>query len=99
MAVRDYHHAPADPLSRNKLGTHFIEIGVNPTAGLDVSEEKKILVPARIRTPDRSARSLVGCTGCNHWIRIIELHLSGFIRTASHPDMLKMRIIGFFFRK
>jgi len=27
----------------------------------------------------------------------VELHLSGLIGTASHPDMLKIRIIGFFF--
>jgi len=26
-----------------------------------------------------------------------ELHLSGSIGTASHPDMQKIRIIGFFF--
>jgi hypothetical protein len=27
----------------------------------------------------------------------VELHLSGLIGTASHPDMQKIRIIGFFF--
>jgi len=26
----------------------------------------------------------------------VELHLSGLIGTASHPDMQKIRIIGFF---
>jgi hypothetical protein len=28
----------------------------------------------------------------------VELHLSGLIRTANHPDMQKIRIIGFFFQ-
>jgi len=28
-----------------------------------------------------------------------ELHLSGLAGTASHPDMKKIRIIGFFFEK
>jgi len=27
----------------------------------------------------------------------VELHVSGLIGTASHPDMQKIRIIGFFF--
>jgi len=27
---------------------------------------------------------------------LVELHLSGLIGTASHPDKQKMRIIGFF---
>jgi len=27
----------------------------------------------------------------------VELHLSGFIGTARHPGMQKIRIIGFFF--
>jgi len=27
----------------------------------------------------------------------VELHLSGLIRTASHPDRQKIRIIGFYF--
>jgi hypothetical protein len=27
----------------------------------------------------------------------VELHLSGLIGTASHPDMQKIQIIGFFF--
>jgi len=27
----------------------------------------------------------------------VELHLSGLTGTASHPDMQKIRIIGFFF--
>jgi len=27
----------------------------------------------------------------------VELHLSGLIGTASHPDMQKIRITGFFF--
>jgi len=27
----------------------------------------------------------------------VELHLSGLIGTARHPDMQKIRIIGFFF--
>jgi len=27
----------------------------------------------------------------------VELHLSGLIGTASHPDMQKIRMIGFFF--
>jgi hypothetical protein len=27
----------------------------------------------------------------------VELHLYGLIGTASHPDMQKIRIIGFFF--
>jgi hypothetical protein len=29
----------------------------------------------------------------------VELHLSGLIGTASHPDMKKIRVIGFFFEK
>jgi hypothetical protein len=28
---------------------------------------------------------------------IVELHLSGLTGTASHPDVQKIRIIGFFF--
>jgi hypothetical protein len=27
----------------------------------------------------------------------VELHLSGLTGTASHPDMQKIRVIGFFF--
>jgi hypothetical protein len=30
-------------------------------------------------------------------IKTVELHLSGLIETASHPDMQKIRITGFFF--
>ena len=30
-------------------------------------------------------------------LRTVELHLSGLIGTASHPDIQKFRIIGFFF--
>jgi len=99
IAVRGSHHAQADPLSGNKLGTHFIESGVNPTAGLDFSEENKIFCPCQDSNPDRSACSLVGCSGYNHWIRTAELDLSGFIRRASLLDMHKMWIIGFFFEK
>ena len=29
--------------------------------------------------------------------RTVELHLSGLIGTASHPDMQKIHIVGFFF--
>jgi len=29
-------------------------------------------------------------------VNTVELHLSGLIGTASHPDMQKIRIIGFF---
>ena len=29
----------------------------------------------------------------------VELHLSGLIGTASHPDMQEIRTIGFFFEK
>jgi len=31
------------------------------------------------------------------FVYTVELHLSGFIGTASHPDMLKIRIIRFFY--
>jgi len=30
-------------------------------------------------------------------INTVELHFSGLIGTANHPDMQKIRIIGFFF--
>jgi hypothetical protein len=30
-------------------------------------------------------------------INTVKLHLSGLIGTASHPDLQKIRIIGFFF--
>jgi len=33
----------------------------------------------------------------NRCVFTVEHHLSGLIGTASHPDMQKMRIIGFFF--
>jgi len=32
-----------------------------------------------------------------HKLSILELHLSGLNGTASHPDMKKIRLIGFFF--
>jgi hypothetical protein len=31
------------------------------------------------------------------FLSTVELHLSGLIGTARHPDMQKIRIIGFFF--
>jgi len=31
------------------------------------------------------------------YLHTVELHFSGLIRTASHPDVQKIRIIGFFF--
>ena len=39
--------------------------------------------------------ALCGCF--LQFIITVELHLSGLIGTASHPDMQKVRIIGFFF--
>jgi hypothetical protein len=34
---------------------------------------------------------------CDSFLSTVEFHLSGLIETASHPDMQKIRIIGFFF--
>jgi len=37
---------------------------------------------------------------CDKWSEVTEeLHLSGLIKMTSHPDMQKIRIIGFFFEK
>jgi hypothetical protein len=33
------------------------------------------------------------------FLNTVELHLSGIIGTASHPDMQKIQKIGFFFEK
>ena len=45
---------------------------------------------------------LIGLVMCfisfsQHTVSTVELHLSGLIGTASHPDMQKIWIIGFFF--
>jgi hypothetical protein len=32
-------------------------------------------------------------------VNTVELHLSGLVGTTSHPDMQKIRIIGFFIEK
>ena len=47
------------------------------------NEPKLLITKCEIRT--------VSCSNA------VELHLSALIRTASHPDKQKIRIIGFFF--
>jgi len=43
------------------------------------------------------AQILLFCVIFNICVFITEFHLSGLIGTASHPDMQKIRIFGFFF--
>jgi hypothetical protein len=58
MRVSGQLHAPAALLREKAPDTHWIGGSVGPRAGMDVMEERKVLIPCRKSNPGRQARIL-----------------------------------------
>jgi hypothetical protein len=63
MVVRGKLH-----VSRKNFGDHYRGGNVASKAGLDVSQKRKKFLPTRIRTPHRSARSLITMPNTLPWL-------------------------------
>jgi len=68
-----------------------------PAEPLHNSVTTQLLASVSSTAPLNSLELIYSTVDLTHFASTVELHLSGLNGTAIHPDIQKIRIIGFFF--